>query len=47
MRAALIYQHRTADRDRLIADGPDSLIDASQKTRMGGSNGHEGEGTRS
>ncbi len=47
MRAALIYQHRTADRDRLIADALDSLIDASQRTRLGGPNGHEGEGTRS
>lgn len=33
MRAALIYQHRTADRDRLIADALDTLIDAAQKTR--------------
>jgi integrase len=47
MRAALIYQHRTADRDRLIADALDSLIDASQKTRTGGPKGHEGEEARS
>ena len=47
MRAALIYQHRTADRDRLIADALDSLIDASQKTRAGGLTGHEGQGQRS
>ena len=33
MRAALIYQHRTADRDRLIADALDALIDAAQKAR--------------
>ena len=33
MRAALNYQHRTADRDRLIADALDTLIDAAQKTR--------------
>lgn len=47
MRAALIYQHRTADRDRLIADALDSLIDASQRSRSGGKNGHEGQGARS
>ena len=47
MRAALIYQHRTADRDRLIADALDSLVDASQRARSGGPDGHEGEGTRS
>lgn len=46
-RAALIYQHRTADRDRLIADALDSLIDASQRTRSGGPGGLEPEGTRS
>jgi integrase len=33
MRAALIYQHRTADRDRLIAVALDALIDAAQKAR--------------
>lgn len=47
VRAALIYQHRTADRDRLIADALDSLIDASQRTRSGAANGHERQGPRS
>ncbi len=29
MRAALIYQHRTSERDRAIADALDELIEAS------------------
>ncbi|MFB7456406.1 integrase [Streptomyces sp. NPDC056188] len=34
-RAALIYQHASADRDRLIADALSGLVDKGRRNRMG------------
>ncbi|MER6976909.1 tyrosine-type recombinase/integrase [Streptomyces carpinensis] len=35
MRAALIYQHASADRDRLIADALSGLVDKGRRNRKG------------
>lgn len=43
LHAALVYQHRTADRDRAIAEGMDALAEAQLGTHWARI-GHGGQG---
>jgi len=43
MRAALLYQHATTDRDRRIADAMQDMIDASRTTSDADSTTEDGE----
>ncbi|WP_208818284.1 integrase [Streptomyces marokkonensis] len=44
-RVALIYQHASAERDRLIADAVSGLVDRGRKSRDPEPMGHAGDTT--